>query len=117
MKVNMLTCFSVNLAFFFFGHDAKTAVDQEEQTGLRTGLKEYLMEHYPEAVGVVPAVHYDQYFAGPWATSNEAEAKHRQLMLSVGSSMKGMDNSCYLLLYGIALFNLTPEAMKEAGLP
>merc|ERR1712059_209302 len=72
MKPNTLTCLSVNLSFYFFGHDGQTAVEQEEITGLETGLKEYLEEHHPSAVNLVKATTYSDYFRGPWATSREA---------------------------------------------
>ena len=65
---------------------------QEQMTGLETGLKEYLVQHNPELVDVLPAATYDEVFVGPWATTRELELRHRGIIKSVGETLRG-DNS------------------------
>ena len=53
-----------------------------------TGLGDYIRANAPVAVNM-PLSSYDDYFAGPWATAREHEAKHRELTLSIGESIRG----------------------------
>ena len=53
-----------------------------------TGLGDYIRANAPVAVNM-PLAAYDDYFAGPWATAREHEAKHRELTRSIGESIRG----------------------------
>lgn len=110
-------CFSLNIALFFFGHRAVTAVQQEEMTGLETGLKEYLMVHNPDLMETLPPTRYDEVFIVPWATSRDVEVTHRELMQSVGATIRGLDHHGYLLLYGLCLYSIEPDALAAMDLP
>ena len=57
-------------------------------TGIVTGLEEYIRANAPMAINM-PFLDYDLYFAGPWATATEHEAKHRELTRSIGESIRG----------------------------
>ena len=57
-------------------------------TGLVSGVEEFIRANAPVAVNMPPAS-YDEYFAGPWATEREHEAKHRELTKSIGESLRG----------------------------
>ena len=61
---------------------------QESTTGLVSGVEEFIRANAPVAVNMPPAS-YDEYFAGPWATEREHEAKHRELTKSIGESLRG----------------------------
>eukprot|EP00092_Neocalanus_flemingeri_P077197 GFUD01095831.1.p1 GENE.GFUD01095831.1~~GFUD01095831.1.p1 ORF type:complete len:155 (+),score=37.31 GFUD01095831.1:40-465(+) len=65
----------------------------------------------------MPLAAYDDYFAGPWATAREHEARHRELTKSIGDSIKDLDFSAYLLLYGITLYNITQQTLLEMNIP
>eukprot|EP00092_Neocalanus_flemingeri_P024863 GFUD01026959.1.p1 GENE.GFUD01026959.1~~GFUD01026959.1.p1 ORF type:complete len:871 (+),score=185.18 GFUD01026959.1:91-2703(+) len=116
MRQNTQLCFSLNIANYFFGHNAKTAIEQEEMPGMVTGLGDYIRANAPEAVNM-PLAAYDDYFAGPWATAREHEARHRELTKSIGDSIKDLDFSAYLLLYGITLYNITQQTLLEMNIP
>eukprot|EP00092_Neocalanus_flemingeri_P012947 GFUD01013946.1.p1 GENE.GFUD01013946.1~~GFUD01013946.1.p1 ORF type:complete len:796 (+),score=184.42 GFUD01013946.1:66-2453(+) len=112
MRHNTQLCFALNISNYFFGHNAKTAIEQEEMTGLVTGLGDYIRANAPVAVNM-PLAAYDEYFAGPWGTDRELEAKHRELTKSIGESIRDLNFSAYLLLYGVTLYNINQEAMNE----
>ena len=57
-------------------------------TGIVTGIEDYIRANAPMAVNM-PFDDYDLYFAGPWATATEHEAKHRELTRSIGESIRG----------------------------
>ena len=57
-------------------------------TRLVTGVEDFIRANAPVAVNMPPAS-YDEYFAGPWATDREHEAKHRELTKSIGESLQG----------------------------
>ena len=66
-------------------------------TGLVSGVEEFIRANAPVAVDMPPAS-YDEYFAGPWATEREHEAKHRDLTKSIGESLRGRSfdsTNCY----------------------
>ena len=92
-------CASLNLALYFFGHYATTAIEQESRTGLITGLGDYILSHAPQASSMPPAT-YDDLFGGPWADNRQLEATHRELSRSIGESLRG-EKSCT----GILSFN------------
>ena len=85
-------CASLNLALYFFGHSATTAIEQESRTGLITGLGDYILSHAPQASSMPPAT-YDDLFGGPWADNRQHEATHRELSKSIGESLRG-ERSC-----------------------
>ena len=105
---NMQLCFSLNGAYYFFGHNADTAIGQarystwwlrvlkinffstaqEEETGFITGLGDYIMANAPYASDMKPA-EYEDYYKAPWATSREFEDKHKRICSEVGASLKG----------------------------
>ena len=58
-------------------------------TGLVSGVEDFILANAPVAMNMPPAS-YDEYFAGPWATDREQEAKHRELTKSIGQSLQGM---------------------------
>ena len=57
-------------------------------TGLNAGLGDYIRANALGAINM-PLSAYDDYFAGPWATDREHEAKHRELTKSIGESIRG----------------------------
>ena len=74
----MHTLFSVNSSYYFFGHNGTTAIEQvtqnplvpdltastllqETQTGLRTGLVDFILKNAPFAKAL-PDAKYDDYF-------------------------------------------------------
>jgi len=88
MRHNTQLCFALNQANYFFGHTGKTAIEQEDDTGLVTGLGDYIRANIPGAVNMPPAA-YDEYFVSPWATEREHELNHRKLTKSIGESLRG----------------------------
>ena len=96
-------------------------------------MEDFIGANAPVALNIPPAT-YDQYFVGPWATERVYEAKHRQ---SIGESLRDkiwhclaldeevsyciltleLDFSCYLLLYGPTLYNISQEAMSQMEVP
>ena len=103
MKQNTQLCFALNIANYFFGHNATTFIEQvsrtrktlhsdfflfqESMTGLVSGMEDFILANAPMAINMPPAS-YDDYFAGPWATDREQEAKHRELTKSIGQSLR-----------------------------
>ena len=105
----MQLCFSLNGAYYFFGHNADTAIGQasystlwlsilkinffsiakEEETGFKTGLGDYIRANAPYACDMGPA-RYDDYYKAPWATSREFEERHKRICSEVGASLKGL---------------------------
>ena len=61
---------------------------KEKQTGLMTGLGDYIQHHAPYASGMGCA-EYDDYYKPPWATSPHMEQRHRQLSAQIGTAVKG----------------------------
>ena len=61
-------------------------------TGLVSGVEDFILANAPVAINMPPAS-YDEYFAGPWATDRDHEAKHRELTKSIGQSLKGRSRS------------------------
>ena len=51
-------------------------------------MEDFILANAPVAINMPPAS-YDEYFAGPWATDREHEAKHRDLTKSIGQSLQG----------------------------
>ena len=90
----MPTCFSLNSAYYFFGHNSSTSIGQEEETGIITGLADYLRVNAPYALHL-PSGRYEDFYGAPWATTREFEEKHRELFNEIGSSIRG---SLYCLL-------------------
>ena len=88
MRQNTHICAALNMALYFFGHNGTTAIEQEAQTGLVTGLGDYILKHAPQAASMPPAS-YDDLFMGPWATNKELEITHRELSKSIGESLRG----------------------------
>ena len=62
--------------------------DQEEETGILTGLAEYVRGQASQAL-VMPSDDYDHYYKPPWATSRALEQKHRDISQEIGISIKG----------------------------
>ena len=94
IKHNMHSCFSLNHAYYFFGHNSTTSIGQEEETGIITGLADYLRVNAPYALHL-PSGRYEDFYRAPWATTREFEEKHRELFNEIGSSIRG---SLYCLL-------------------
>ena len=63
-------------------------VGQEEETGILTGLADYVRAQAPHALGM-PSDDYDHYYKPPWATSRDLEQKHRDISQEIGISLKG----------------------------
>ena len=61
---------------------------QEEETGILTGLADYVRGQAPQAL-LMPSDEYDHYYKPPWATSRALEQKHRDISQEIGISMKG----------------------------
>ena len=53
-----------------------------------SGVEDFIRANAPVAVNMPPAS-YDDYFAGPWATDRDHEAKHRELTKNIGESLRG----------------------------
>ena len=58
---NMQSCYSLTMSYYFFGHSSDTAVGQEEQTGILTGLGDFIRASAPMALAMPPAI-YDDYY-------------------------------------------------------
>jgi ascorbate-specific PTS system EIIC-type component UlaA len=61
---------------------------QESQSGLITGLGDFILSHFPQASSM-PSATYGELFGGPWAKDKEHEAKHKKLSKSIGESLRG----------------------------
>ena len=85
---NTQMCYSLTMSYFFFGHRATTAVGQEEETGILTGLGEFIRSQAPAALGMPPAV-YEDYYSSPWATNLQLEHRHREISAEIGLSLRG----------------------------
>ena len=103
---------------------------QDMETGLDTGMGDYLRAHHPDLIDTLPPVAYDDIFIVPWATSRHVEKKHRDLLESVGKTLKGkskakrfvdhsagLDFNGYLLLYGICLYTLDAATLAAMDVP
>ena len=88
MRQNTHICSMLNLALYFFGHQGTTAIQQEEQSGLVTGLGDYIHKYAPLAVNMPPAT-YDHLFVGPWTCNGELEVTHKSLSKNIGESLRG----------------------------
>ena len=75
---NMQMCYAITMSYYFFGHNATTAVGQEEQTGILTGLGDFIRGQAPVALSMPPAV-YEDYYRSPWATSTQFEDRHKKI--------------------------------------
>jgi len=87
------------------------------ETGLDTGMGDFLRAHHPDLIDTLPPVAYDDIFIVPWATSRHVEKKHRDLLESVGKTLKGLDFNGYLLLYGICLYTLDAATLAAMDVP
>ena len=85
---NMQMCYSLTMSYYFFGHNSTTAIDQEEQTGILTGLGDFIRANAPYALSMPPAF-YEDYYRSPWATTVEFEELHRKISKEIGVSLKG----------------------------
>ena len=95
---NMQMCYSLTMSYYFFGHQAHTAISQEEQTGILTGLGDFIHSHAPYALSMPPA-RYEDYYMSPWATNTHFEECHRKISEDIGSSLRGenkIENRKYL---------------------
>ena len=81
-------CYSLSSAYYSFGHNGTTVLEQEEYTGLTTGLGDYILSHVPCALNM-GKVQYDVYYKPPWATSTQHEERHKQVYTEIGTSLKG----------------------------
>ena len=63
-------------------------LSQEEETGILTGLADYVRSVAPHAL-LMPSDQYDHYYKPPWATSPDLEQKHRDISQDIGVSLKG----------------------------
>ena len=61
---------------------------QEEITGLKTGLKEFLKQYYPK-IEHIPKISYESCFVSPWASSVEKEMDHKDGMMFIGRGLEG----------------------------
>ena len=93
MQQKTLICYSLNVALWFFGHNATTAVGQvlllldnmslwslswspllqEDLTGMDTGMKDYLTLNHPDLLDKLTPNYYDEIFVVPWATNRQFE--------------------------------------------
>ena len=87
-------CYSLSSAYYSFGHDGTTVLEQEEYTGLTTGLAEFILSQAPYAINM-GKVQYDIYYKPPWATSTQLEERHKQVYTEIGTSLKGR----YYIIY------------------
>jgi hypothetical protein len=117
MQQKTLICYSLNVALWFFGHNSKTAMGQEDSTGMDTGMKDYLTVNHPELLDKLTPNNYDEIFVVPWATSREVEEAHKDLLESVGKTLKALDFNGYLLLYGICLYTIDPQTLSSMNVP
>ena len=85
---NMQMCYAITMSYYFFGHNATTAVGQEEQTGILTGLGDFIRGQAPVALSMPPAV-YEDYYRSPWATSTQFEDRHKKISTEIGLSFRG----------------------------
>ena len=76
------------MSYYFFGHQAHTAISQEEQTGILTGLWDFIYSQAPYVLSMPPA-RYEEYYVSPWATNSHFEVCHRNISEDIGSSLRG----------------------------
>lgn len=117
MQQKTLICYSLNVALWFFGHNATTAVGQEDLTGMDTGMKDYLTLNHPDLLDKLTPNYYDEIFVVPWATNREVEETHKDLLQSVGKTLRALDFNGYLLLYGICLYTIDPQTLCSLNVP
>ena len=91
-------CYSLSSAYYSFGHDGTTVLEQEEYTGLTTGLAEFILSQAPYAINM-GKVQYDIYYKPPWATSTQLEERHKQVYTEIGTSLKGRYYTTYIHTY------------------
>jgi len=117
MQQKTLICYSLNVALWFFGHNATTSKGQESSTGMDTGMTDYLTLHHPDLLDILPASTYDEIFVVPWATSRDVEEAHKSLLQDVGRTLRTLDFNGYLLLYGICLYTIDPQTLSSMNVP
>jgi len=117
MHQKTLICYSLNVALWFFGHNATTAMGQEDSTGMDTGMKDYLTVNHPDLLDKLTPNYYDEIFVVPWATNREVEETHKDLLQSVGKTLKALDFNGYLLLYGICLYTIDSQTLSSMNVP
>lgn len=84
----MQMCFALNNAWYFFGHTANTSIEQEEQTGIITGLGDFIRANAPYALDL-PNARYEDFYRAPWAKTPEFEERHHFLLKEIGTSLRG----------------------------
>ena len=75
-KRNNAKILSLALSAYFFGFNGITAIDQEESMYGNSSLRIILEKYFPNHLDLQPFT-YDSFFTSPWATSVEAEEKHK----------------------------------------
>ena len=130
---NMQMCYVLTMSYYFFGHQATTAVGQEEQTGIVTGLGDFIRSSAPVALSMPPAL-YEDYYRSPWATSTHFEQRHQNISEDIGHSLRGeiSDDSRsgeveylyldigilgYIVMYSLTLYNVSDEAFQQWKTP
>lgn len=88
IRHNMQMCFALNNAWYFFGHTANTSIEQEEQTGIITGLGDFIRANAPYALDL-PNARYEDFYRAPWAKTPEFEERHHFLLKEIGTSLRG----------------------------
>jgi len=115
MRVNGSVCQELMTAYFFFGHNATTILEQEKTCGLVSNFTDYIMKEAPYAANM-PARSYDSIYQHPWAASYEDEQKHKRTQQLVGESMRGKDKRVLPILYALAFYAVTDVEMTQAEL-
>ena len=114
----MQMCYSLTMSYYFFGHQAATAISQEEQTGLLTGLGDFIHCQAPYAL-TMPAAQYEDYY-------RHFDDSHRRISADIGGSLKGEQKIGnlkgfedivdigilgYIVLYSLTLYNVSEETL------
>ena len=76
IRTNLDKIASLGLAFYCFGTEAKTAVEQETILNGVSTLKTVLEKHFPEHIDMKP-IPYENFYRPGWASSKEAEDSYK----------------------------------------
>ena len=77
-KRNSSKAMTLSLSAYFFGFHGTTAIEQETNMygSGNSSLQSVLEKYFPNHL-TLKAFTYDSFFVSPWATSIEAEEKHK----------------------------------------
>jgi len=64
-----------------------------------------------------PQAKYEDYYKPPWATSPQAEERHKQISTQIGRAVKDMGMVSYIILYGLLFYTVSDDNLRKWETP